>query len=180
MLAWLGREGNGTMGRLRNQLLAWLYTRVPALARRYAIGTRPLPGAVPWTEPRVPLERAAVGLVTLAGVHLRDQPPFDMTRPAGDASFRVIPATAAIRDLTITHDYYDHAAADRDPNVVFPLARLREFAAAHRIGRVAPRHVCAMGHVLGLEEQRLVEQSAPAIAQLFQADRVDYVILSPG
>jgi D-proline reductase (dithiol) PrdB len=168
------------MGRRQNKLLAWLYTRVPALARRYAAGTQPLPEAVPWTEPRVPLERAAVGLVTLAGVHLRAQPPFDMTRAAGDASFRVIPGTASMRDLTITHDYYDHAAADRDPNVVFPLERLREFAAAGRIGRVAPRHVGAMGHVLGREERRLVEQSAPAIAQLLRADQVDYVVLSPG
>jgi D-proline reductase (dithiol) PrdB len=168
------------MGRRQNRLLAWLYTRVPALARRYAARLRPVADAVPWTEPRVPLERATVGLVTLAGVHLREQPPFDMTHAAGDASFRVIPATVVINDLTITHDYYDHAAADRDPNVVFPLARLREFAAAGRIGRVAPRHLGAMGHVLGLEERRLVEQSAPAIAQLFLADHVDYVVLSPG
>ena len=175
-----GRKGNGTVSRRWNQLLSWIYTRVPALPRRYAAGMDAVPGAVPWTPAAVPLERASVALVTLAGVHLRGQPAFDMTRSEGDASFRVIPAGVPAGDLTITHDYYDHAAADRDSNVVFPLARLHEFAAARRIGRVAPRHVGAMGHILGAEERRLVGESAPAIARLLKADAVDYVVLSPG
>lgn len=157
-----------------------MYARVPALADRAAARIGAVAGALPWTPARVPLERAVVGLVTLAGVHLRGEPPFDMTNSAGDASFRVIPGTASAGGLTITHDYYDHTAADRDPNVVFPLARLREFVAAGWVGRVAPRHIGAMGHVLGPEERRLVEQSAPAIARLLREDGVDYVVLSPG
>jgi D-proline reductase (dithiol) PrdB len=173
-------KGNGTVGRRWNQWLAWLYARVPALARYAAAELDALAGTVPWAVARVPLERASVGLVTLAGVHLRAQPPFDMTRAAGDASFRIIPAAVSVADLMITHDYYDHAAADRDPNVVFPLTRLHEFAAAGRIDRVAPHHVGAMGHVSGAEERRLVAESAPAIARGFQADGVDYVILVPG
>jgi len=168
------------MGRRWNQVLSWIYARVPALSRSYAARMDAVRGAVPWSPARVPLERAAVALVTLAGVHLRGQEPFDMARPAGDASFRVIPGTASLADLAITHDYYDHSAADRDPNVVFPLARLQEFAAAGRIGRVAPRHVGAMGHATGVEERRLVGESAPAIARLLAADGVDYVVLSPG
>lgn len=180
MLPCRGPKGNGTVGRRWNQLLSWIYAWVPALARRAAARMAALPGTPPWAPARVPLERASVALVTLAGVHLSDDEPFDMTGPEGDASFRVIPATVSAGDLTITHDYYDHAAADRDPNVVFPLARLHEFAAAGRIGRVAPRHVGAMGHVAGAEERRLVAESAPAIAQLLAADGVDYAVLSPG
>jgi D-proline reductase (dithiol) PrdB len=163
-----------------NQLLSWIYPRVPALSRRFAAGLDALAGAVPWTPARVPLEHATVALVTLAGVHLRSQPAFDMQNADGDASFRVIPGTLSPADLTITHDYYDHAAADRDVNVVFPLERLRELAAAGRIGRVAPRHVGAMGHILDREERRLVAESAPAIARLLKEDGVDYVVLSPG
>lgn len=168
------------MGRGWNKLLSWIYTRVPALSRRFAAGLDAVAGPLPWTPARVPLERATVALVTLAGVHLRGQPAFDMRNAEGDASFRVIPGTVFPADLTITHDYYDHAAADRDVNIVFPLERLRELAAAGRIGRVAPRHVGAMGHILRGEERRLVGESAPAIARLLQVDGVDYVVLCPG
>ncbi len=168
------------MGRGWNKLLSWIYTRVPALSRRFAARLDAVGGAVPWTPARVPLERATVALVTLAGVHLRSQPAFDMRNAEGDASFRVIPGTVSPADLTITHDYYDHAAADRDVNIVFPLERLRELAAAGRVGRVAPRHVGAMGHILHREERRLVAESAPAIARLLQEDGVDYVVLCPG
>ncbi len=168
------------MSRRWNQWISWIYTRVPALSRRFAAGLDPVAGAVPWTPARVPLEYATVAVVTLAGVHLRSQPAFDMQNADGDASFRVIPGAVSAADLTITHDYYDHAAADQDVNVVFPLDRLRELAAAGRIGRVAPRHVGAMGHILHREERRLVAESAPAIARLLKEDGVDYVVLSPG
>ena len=174
------------MGRIWNRLLATIYARLPALSR-WVAGR--LPGeavtALPWAATVgarhvVPLPQATVALVTLAGVHLKTQPPFDMRNPAGDASFRVIPGIAGPADLTITHDYYDHTAADRDINVVFPLERLREFAVAGLIGRVAPRHIGAMGHILGAEQRRLVAESAPAIARLLREDGVDYVVLVPG
>jgi D-proline reductase (dithiol) PrdB len=103
-----------------------------------------------------------------------------MTNPDGDASFRIIPGDAALQDLTITHDYYDHRAADRDLNCVFPLERLRELSAALRIARVAPRHIGTMGHILGAEERRLVSATAPAIAKLLVEDGVDYVVAAPG
>ena len=133
-----------------------------------------------WATRPVPLPRATVALVTLAGVHLRTQAPFDVQNPAGDASFRVIPGTVDPADLTITHDYYDHTAADRDVNVVFPIERLRELAASGWIGRVAPRHIGAMGHILGTEERRLVAESGPAIARMLREDGADYVVLVPG
>jgi D-proline reductase (dithiol) PrdB len=164
-----------------NRLLAMAYARLPFLspwAARRVLGEPS--GALPWATRPVPLHQASVALVTLAGVHLKTQPPFDMRNPAGDASFRIIPGTASPAHLTITHDYYDHGAADRDVNVVFPIDRLRELAAAGLIGRAAPRHVGAMGHILGAEQRRLVVESAPAIARLLREDGVDYVILVPG
>lgn len=121
-----------------------------------------------------------MALVTSAGVHLKSDHPFDMTDPDGDASFRVIPGDAPLGDLTITHDYYDHRAADRDLNCVFPLERLRELAAGGRIRRVAPRHIGTMGHILGAQAQRLLQDTAPAIAKLLRDDGVDYVLAAPG
>lgn len=92
----------------------------------------------------------------------------------------MIPGDTALDDLTITHDYYDHRAADRDVNCVFPLERLRELAAAGMIGRVAPRHIGTMGHIFGAEERRLVTEVAPAIARLLVDDGVNYVVAAPG
>jgi D-proline reductase (dithiol) PrdB len=169
------------MGRTLNRLLAAAYAQLPFLSRWAA---RRMPGdasgAVPWATRPMPLHQATVALVTLAGVHLKTQTPFDMRNPDGDASFRVIPGTVHLADLTITHDYYDHTAADRDVNVVFPIERLHEFAAAGWIGRAAPRHIGAMGHIRRAEARRLVTESAPTIARLLREDGVDYVVLVPG
>lgn len=156
-----------------------------------------LPGLVEWVGKRIgpaeaapsmpPLARVPgprsswrVGLVTAAGVHRTDQPPFDMTDPNGDPTFRLLPTDPEVADLTITHDYYDHGAADRDINCVFPLDRLRELAAEGAIGGVAPRHVGFMGHVRGPHLTTLARETAPAIAQVFVEDDVDVVVAAPG
>lgn len=98
----------------------------------------------------------------------------------GDASYRIIPGDADLARLTITHDYYDHAAADRDLNCVFPLERLAELVHEGVVGALAPRHVGMMGHILGRERLRLVTQTAPAIVELLRADDVDVVLATPG
>ncbi len=160
--------------------LARLYGRLPVLstfaARRWSVDR----GTVPWCPARVQLAHASIALVTSAGVHLKRDQPFDMRNRGGDAGFRVIPGDARLHDLTITHDYYDHRAADRDVNCVFPLERLRELEAAGLIGRVAPGHIGTMGHLMGGEERRLAAETAPTIAMLLVADRVDYVVAAPG
>jgi D-proline reductase (dithiol) PrdB len=163
-----------------NRWLARLYGRLPILSTLAASRWSADSGEIPWSPPRVPLAQASVALVTSAGVHLKRDQPFDMRNPDGDASFRAIPGDTALGDLTITHDYYDHRAADHDVNCVFSLERLRELAAARQIGRVAPRHIGTMGHILDTEERRLVTETAPAIARLLVDDRVDYVVAAPG
>ncbi len=160
--------------------LATLYGRLPILSTLATRRWSTEQGEVPWSPARVPLAEASIALVTSAGVHLKGDWPFDMESPDGDASFRVIPGDTALRDLTITHDYYDHRAADRDVNCVFPLERLRELAAAGKVGRVARQHVGTMGHILGAQEPRLATETAPAIARLLVEDGVDYVLAAPG
>lgn len=171
----------GGLGRRWQRVLAALYGRLPVLS---ALAARRWKGEatteIPWSPARVPLREATVVLVTSAGVHLKRDQPFHMNNPEGDASLRVIPGDTGLDDLTITHDYYDHRAADRDVNCVFPLERLRELAAAGMIGRVAPRHIGTMGHIFGAEERRLVTEVAPAIARLLVDDGVNYVVAAPG
>jgi D-proline reductase (dithiol) PrdB len=171
----------GGLERSWHRVLAALYGRVPFLSALAAREWREQEtGTIPWSSARIPLREASIALVTSAGVHLKYEQPFDMANPEGDAGFRVIPADTPFHSLTITHDYYDHRAADRDVNCVFPLERLHELAAVRKIGGVAPRHVGTMGHILGSEERRLLTETAPAIARLLADDSVDYVLAAPG
>jgi D-proline reductase (dithiol) PrdB len=134
---------------------------------------------VPWTRLRKPVAESVIALVTTAGVHLKSQEPFNMDDPDGDASFRVIPTDARQEDLTITHKYYDHSAADRDINVVLPLDRIRELRTEKRIGGIAPLAYGFMGHIDGLHLKTLMENTAPEVARRLKADRVDAVVLTP-
>ncbi len=171
------------MPRWWNQLQSVAYSRLRWLpewyARSHAIQSQeiPLPSLA---DLRVPLADAQVAIVTAGGVHLVRHTPFDMQDPEGDASFRLIPGDVDVHDLRITHDYYDHGAADRDVNCVFPIERLRELVAAGEVGAVGPRHVGMMGHIVGAQAKRLAEETAQAMADVFLADHVDLVLATPG
>lgn len=110
-----------------NAVAVQLFKHLPWLGERWARRHRFVEAtATPWARVTRPVKDAVVALVSTAGVHLESDRPFDMTGPEGDPSFREIPGDVDPRRLTITHKYYDHAAADRDINVVLPLERLRE------------------------------------------------------
>ena len=112
-------------------------------------------------------------------MHLESDPPFDMSDPEGDPSFREMPSDVDPRLLTITHNYYDHAAADRDINVVLPLGRLRELADEGQVGAVAPHAYSFMGHIDGRHLRTLLEETAPAVADRLRADGAEAVFLTP-
>jgi D-proline reductase (dithiol) PrdB len=126
-----------------------------------------------------PLERSRLAIVTTAGIHHRGQQPFDMTDGNGDPSFRLLDTETIESNYTITHDYYDHADAEKDLNVVFPLARLKEMAAAGCIGPVAERHISFMGHIDGPHIRTLIHETAPAAAAYLKQGGPDAVLLTP-
>jgi D-proline reductase (dithiol) PrdB len=166
--------------RLLQRAAVQLFKRVPWLGEQWARRRRFVEAtAIPWAPLRVPVDRATVALVTTAGVHLAADTPFDMRDRDGDPTFRVIPADAPRAALTITHRYYDHAAADRDLNVVLPVDRLRELVAEGRVGAMAPRIYSFMGHVDGRHVRALLEGSAPAVAERLLADGADAAFLTP-
>lgn len=133
---------------------------------------------VPWAPLQGRLEEARLALVSTAGFVRPGQEPFDH-RPGGDFTFRVIPADTAPAELIDTHrsGSYDHEPLRSDPNLGFPLDRVRELAAAGRIGGVAPRHLSFMGSIVA--PGRLVRDSAPQAAQLLRQDEVDVCLLVP-
>lgn len=101
----------------------------------------------PWAPLRKPLRSSRLALISSAGLYLRDrQEPFDAGNPLGDPTFREIPGDTVLTSLAIAHDHYDHSLGDEDPNVVFPLDRLRTLVAAGEIGELAPVHYSFMGY----------------------------------
>ena len=170
----------GLLHGLPNTLVVQAFKHLPWLASRWAKSHQFVEGhEIPWTPVRKPVAESVIALVTTAGVHLKSQEPFDMEDPDGDPSFRRIPTDTPRADLTITHKYYDHSAADRDINVVLPLDRMRELLAEKRIGGIAPFGYGFMGHIHGPHLKCLMERTAPEVAGRLKKDRVDAVVLTP-
>ena len=128
----------------------------------------------PFVKPKKSLERSRLALVTTGGVHLPDQPRFDIDDPAGDCSYREIPATA--NDLTWTHAYY-RPDEGSDLDAVFPLQTLRRLVRDGVVGDLSARHFSFMGAIH--DPTPLVEKTAPEVAGNLVEDQVDVVLLTP-
>lgn len=166
--------------RRKNQLIAKVITRFPSLAKKFIDAYDPLTSLdIPWTPVIKSLKSSKIALVTTSGVQHIDQEPFNMSDHDGDPSYRALDARRPLSSLKITHDYYDHADADKDINIVFPIERLKEFEQEGLIGRTADTHYGFMGHITGRHVQHLTNKSAPEIAQKLKADSVDVVLLTP-
>jgi glycine/betaine/sarcosine/D-proline reductase family selenoprotein B len=130
---------------------------------------------IPYTPRHHELCEMTLALVTTAGVHARDQEPFD---PDGDNSWRVIPGDIPTSDLMVTHEHYDHQHADADANCVFPLDRLRELATRGVIAGVGDKHLGFMGFSQRIRD--LYERAAPEMARVIERSQADAVLLTAG
>jgi D-proline reductase (dithiol) PrdB len=134
---------------------------------------------VPFTPLDRDLSKATVAIVTAAGVHRKDQEPFNIADELGDLTFRVIGGEDKNDELMVTHHHYDHTDADQDINVVFPLELLRELKAEGFIGDVAREHIGYMGYTMRLKQ--MYEETAPAIAEhINKKSRADVIVLTGG
>jgi len=127
-----------------------------------------------FVRPKKPLEECRVALVTTGGVHLPEQPRFDIDDPLGDCSYREIPADAA--ELTWTHAYYrpDEGA---DLDAIFPLWTIRGLAVDGEVGELNRRHFAFMGAIH--DPGPLIEETAPEVAAKLADDGVDAALLTP-
>jgi D-proline reductase (dithiol) PrdB len=134
---------------------------------------------VPWAPLTKPLAACRVALVSSAGFVLPSQPPFDNRVRGGDVSFRDIPADSDVRQLIDTHcsAAFDHTGIRADPNLAFPLDRLRELVEHHRIGALNHRHLSFMGSITA--PGRLIRDTAPEAAERLAGDAVDVALLVP-
>lgn len=126
-----------------------------------------------WVRPR-PLAESTVAIVTSAALHPVDDDPFG----PGDTGYRLIDRHR--RDLVLGHwsPNFDRVGVALDLNVVYPIDRLEELAAAGTIGAVAPRHVSFAGNQPDdVATVRL--DTGPSAAAALRADGVDVAILTP-
>lgn len=129
---------------------------------------------IPYTPFRKELREATLAIVSMAGIHLKSQQPFDLE---SDTTYRVIPGDAASGDLMVTHEHYDHQDADLDPNVMFPLERARELADEGFIAAVNDKHY-SLGYAQDL--RTIYDQVAPEIAEALYQSQTDIVLLTAG
>jgi D-proline reductase (dithiol) PrdB len=139
-------------------------------------------GVIPFTPLAKPLRECTIALVSTAGIACNDDPPFDQEHERrdpwwGDPSFRVIPLGTTELDARICHLHIDPRFGQADLDVVLPMRRLTELVQQRIVGRPAARHYSIMGYIL--DPTVLVQESAPAIAQLMREDGVDAAALVP-
>ena len=134
---------------------------------------------VPFTPVTRPLSECRLALVSSAGFVAEGQEPFDESIRGGDPSFREIPSDVAVASLSENHrsQSFDHSGVARDPNLAFPVERVRELEAAGRIGGLARHHLSFMGSITA--PGRLVKQTAPAAAEKLVNQKVDVALLVP-
>jgi D-proline reductase (dithiol) PrdB len=161
------------------RLIGRLYTRFPALARGWGRRFEALSfQQVPFARLQKPLRDCRIALITTGGVHRLDQPRFDMADPRGDPSFRAIPGATPRAELTITHDYYDHRDAERDLNILLPIALVRDLVRHRKVGALATCY-SFMGHIEPPHTETLLRVTAPQVAGMLRQEQVDAVLLTP-
>ena len=126
-----------------------------------------------WVTPK-PLAESTVAVVSTAGLHRRSDPPFNV----GALDYRIIPGDADFGDLVMSHisTNFDRSAFQQDPNISFPLDRLREMADAGEIGGVSQWHYSFMG---AMPMSDLFEETGSEVGRLLAADGVDVALLIP-
>lgn len=127
----------------------------------------------PWISPK-PLAESTVAIVSTAGMHRRSDAPFQ----AGAVDYRIIPGDVDFADCVLSHisTNFDRSAFQQDPNISFPLDRLREMQVAGEIGGVSQWHYSFMG---AQPNHEALAPTGEEVGRLLAADGVDVALLVP-
>lgn len=119
------------------------------------------------------LKARRVAIISSAGLLKRGDKRFR----SGDAGYRILPADVLTGDVLMSHISvdFDRTGFQQDWNVVLPLDRLHELAAAGDIGSVAGMHYSFMGAT----EPQAMERNTREVAGRLKQDRVDAALLVP-
>ena len=145
----------------------------------------------PFTLLKAPLSQLRLGLMSSSGhfVDGNDPKPFgveNMSQKEAEARIddflKVEPQLSVIsmdtpeERLRVRHGGYDVRGSMADPNVNFPLSRLRELQKEGRIGELASD---AYSFVGATSQLRLLNHTGPGWVKLFREQKIDAFLLVP-
>jgi len=128
---------------------------------------------IPYTPLKRELKECRIALVSTSGAYAEGMPPFS----DNDLSFRLIPSDTDTKKIRFMPGHFDTSKGAEDPNIMFPLDRLRELAAAGEIGGLT-EHYISMG--LTTELRKLKEIVSWEIAETVMKMRPAVVLLTGG
>ena len=128
---------------------------------------------IPYTPLKRDLKECRIALVTTSGAYVEGMPPFT----DNDLSFRLIPADTDAKKIHFVPGHFDTSQGAIDANIMFPIDRIRDLAAAGDVRKIADYHV-SMG--LTTELRKLKEQVSWDIAEAVMKTRPDVVVLTGG
>ena len=182
--------GNWAM-QLTMAILNALSTSHQTQALAYAGPSRFIYETGPFTPVTKPLSELRLALFTSSGhfVEGDDPKPFgieNLSQQEAEARINdflkeepqlsVIPLDTPEDKLRVRHGGYDIRGALADPNVNFPLTRLKEL---QREGRLSQLHSLAYSFVGACAQLRLLNHTAPAWARLLKEQQIEGVLLVP-
>ena len=129
---------------------------------------------VPWTPLPRPLANCTIMMLSSAGVHRKDEPPFQFPN---DLSFRLIDSSVNASDLKPSHPSPIRRPGEADINVVFPIERLRELQADGVFRALTSHHVSILGLIK--DYRALHFDMGPAIAEHARQEGADLLLLVP-
>ncbi|MEM7218621.1 MAG: glycine/sarcosine/betaine reductase selenoprotein B family protein [Pseudomonadota bacterium] len=127
----------------------------------------------PWITPP-PLRDAKVAIVSTAGLHRRGDAPFSV----GAVDYRLLPQDVDFADVVMSHisTNFDRSGFQQDPNLWFPLDRLREMASDGEIGGLSQWHYSFMG---AQPNHEVLRSTGEEVGALLARDEVDVALLIP-
>ena len=157
----------------------------PLIKRYYSLAQVRTEYPIPWTPLRNPLAQSRFALVTSGGLyHKNVEPPFDLQGESlnptwGDPSFRTLPSALSQPDLGASHHHINTSGVLQDINILLPLDRFKELAAAGQIASLADSAYSFMGYQ-GFPSQldEWKEMYGPQVAQKMLSEDVDCVFLT--
>ena len=128
---------------------------------------------IPYTPLKRDLKECRIALVSTSGAYVEGMQPFT----DNDLTFRLIPSDTDAKKIHFVPGHFDTAPGAEDPNVMFPLDRLREIRSSGEIGKLADEYI-SMG--LTTELRKLKEVVSWEIAEKLTKYRPDVVVLTGG
>ena len=134
---------------------------------------------VPWKPLKKPLTECRLAMISSAAMVTADQDPFDNFIRIGDTGIREIPWDVDMATLRETHrsKAFDHTGIRQDPNLAFPVDRLREMAEDESVGSLNHRYFSIMGSVT--DPDQLIQNTIPQVVPKLVKDQVDIALLLP-